>query len=565
MSSFGPKRARRTTARTPLALSDSTNRPTAAYTGSLDKFRPWSREDLLARISTYKIHTWLVQSQRLSPVRCARSGWVNIDCSTLKCTACSAILIAEVPEDLTDSEETQWLERLGQQLQSSHNASCPWKGHECAASVYNMPLATSRETVDEVCQQAADMLVFSAQLPSTKHPLSAFQTNLTRDLKSTALGLFENTSPNAESVPEGNQIISSLILALFGWRVDLAMPRPAIKCELCFRSAGLWLFDSNSSSRSGDQGISGASNTGESDLRVFDVVSEHRSFCYWAHGPSLDFEEADDASESCTASPTHQTTAESTVAPQHPATDAIPGWQKIVASLLRAKAMGFVGGDGNGKDKGKGKYGGASGSGSSDEDTSSDSNDSSNSVDGGNSREAVLSDHSDILKQLKPFNISAISSAAKAFGIPFSTGLLARAAKRLAAAHQLEGTQATIATDPALGTAGAVDDGSSSILLAEHIGDHSGWDTDGSAGLAHMGMDATDLEEDAGAHADEYDFGSAAYSTDIEDIPAPIDTSGLEALLGDSSLAAALEDPSRASAILEYIKGLIRANNEATT
>ncbi|KAJ2809840.1 mannosyltransferase, partial [Coemansia sp. 'formosensis'] len=50
---------------------------------------------------------------------------------------------------------------------------------------------------------------------------------------------------------------------------------------------------------------------------------------------------------------------------------------------------------------------------------------------------------------------------------------------------------------------------------------------------------------------------------DDDGIASSIDTSGLASLLGGSSLASALEDPAQAQAILEYVKNLIRAKNQA--
>ncbi|KAJ2740221.1 hypothetical protein GGI19_007174, partial [Coemansia pectinata] len=64
-----------------------------------------------------------------------------------------------------------------------------------------------------------------------------------------------------------------------------------------------------------------------------------------------------------------------------------------------------------------------------------------------------------MFKRLKPFNISAISAAAEAFGIPFSMALLARATKKLA-----------------LMTGAAEPSSHSSVLLTAPVDEHSGFD-----------------------------------------------------------------------------------------
>ncbi|PIA14016.1 zf-C3HC-domain-containing protein, partial [Coemansia reversa NRRL 1564] len=234
-------------------------------------------EDLLARIATYKIHTWLTQSSRISPVRCARNGWINIDCSTLKCPMCSAMLLAQIPDDLNDEEEVRWIGRLAQQLQSAHNTGCPWKGHACTSNVYSVPLATSRETVDEICQYTADLLKYCGQLPATDQPLSAFERGLLRNLQLKVFDVYKSTNEEPLTA-EDSDVNSALLLALFGWRIDKEKSQPAVKCELCFRSAGLWLFQSTDDS---NPARNVSANESSCTKRRFNVVEEHRAFCYW--------------------------------------------------------------------------------------------------------------------------------------------------------------------------------------------------------------------------------------------------------------------------------------------
>ncbi|KAJ2369749.1 hypothetical protein IW150_005080, partial [Coemansia sp. RSA 2607] len=451
-------------------------------------------------------------SPRLSPVKCARNGWINIDYSKLKCTLCSAILIAEIPEDLTEDEETAWIDRLGQQLQSSHNTGCDWRGHECAAGVYSVPLATSRETVDEVCQLAASLLDFSEQFPAILHPLTSFQTGLLRALAPSVLALVEK----GDNDHQKSHVFTALILALFGWRKDMSISRPTIKCELCFRSAGLWLF-SESEARA-DTGA--RDDTDESEQRAFNVLSEHRAFCYWAHGAEADLDHngSEDSAEAVTSD-------------QQPREDNRSGWKKLIASLLRAKAQSI------------GSY-----------DITSDSEEESDAS-------LEQDKDSDIgtsasIKQLKPFNISAISSAAEAFGIPFNTSLLVRAIQRLNALPEVESRPTNHSND--------TEDTGTSVLLTENIENHESWDSENAEdnSIRFDASDADVCEHERVMH----ESNIAEYEADANDIPdAPIDTSGLESLLGDSSLADALEDPTRASAILEYIKGLIKTNNQAMT
>ncbi|KAJ2846469.1 hypothetical protein IWW36_004339 [Coemansia brasiliensis] len=470
LSSFSPKRQRQSTQ---LQATD--------IESSFTKCRPWSLDDLLKRISTYKTYTWLVQSPKLSPVCCARNGWINIDCSTLKCPQCSAIIIAQLPDDLTEDEEVRWIERLAQQLQESHEGSCLWKGRACPENIYSAPLVTSRETVEEVCQHAVHLLEFGEKLPAVDHPLTSFQQGLVRDLGSRVLHLY--ASDNGRS-PERSEIFSALSLALFGWRYDKSKSQATIKCEWCFRSAGLWLFKGVFATNGSDSA---------QQLRLFNPVDEHRSFCYWSRGSGADNE-------------------------------SIAGWKKVMASILRAKTID-----------------------SSNFSATSDYNDKDVASDS-NSKDA--DDSSDILRRLKPFNISAISSAAEAFGIPFSMSQLALAVQRLASAPA---SHATVSTSSLPHTMPLEPTSESSVLLRTTV--------DENFGISATQPDEWDSDVLRTHFSDEDNNDQPANVDGSDDIPEPIDTSGLAALLGDSTLADALEDPAKSKAILEYVKNLLKARN----
>ncbi|KAJ1789326.1 mannosyltransferase [Coemansia sp. RSA 1938] len=480
LSAFGTKRQRQSRQLQPSSTVSRRKTAASAETeetpDSISKFRPWSLDDLLERIATYKTYTWLVQSLALSPVRCARNGWINTDCSTLKCPQCSALLIAQIPDDLTDDEEVRWIERLAQQLQISHDDACPWKNRPCAAKIYSAPLVTSREAVDEVCQCAADMLEFGKQLPTIEQPLSTFQQRLLCDLKPRVIEIFKAANTTEADTCDAS-VLSALSLALFGWRSDKTKPQPAT-------------------------------------LHPFNAVEEHRAFCYWVRGSDVDSEQSESTSVN---------------ASNLSSTEAIPGWKKTVASILRAKTMD-----------------------SSTYRTSSDadSDDGENkSLDGEKTAKSALvatEDGSELLHKLKPFNISAISSAAEAFGIPFSMSQLALAMRKL-----VSDAAPPTAAGVLAGPAGATDvtpisepTHDSSVLLRTSADGQTVIDS-------HDGGVQSDWESDDIIRPYESDSDGGDIEPVDDDIPDPIDTSGLASLLGGSTLANALEDPSKAKAIME--------------
>ncbi|KAJ1771897.1 hypothetical protein LPJ74_001931 [Coemansia sp. RSA 1843] len=462
-------------------------------------------------------------------------------------------MASQIPDDLTETEEVQWVDRLAEQLQSSHGSKCPWKGHECAEAMYSLPLATSRETVDNTCQFAADLLPFDGNLPVTRSPLSPFQRSLLCDLGPGALKIQETSSSSSsgnsddcqnkrrhqpQNEASNMQVFSALVLSLFGWRVDKSISQPTVKCEMCFRSAGLWLFRSVADKLKDQSGepitsdnVDGNGDYDDNNEKVaresgalsdFNVVSEHRSFCCWVYASKKGNVMSEDSAPLQSGS----------------ATGAIlPGWQKVIGSILRAKAVHRT----------------EEASSASDGDSDSDESESSHTDDdkgegGHTSRQRTLSDlehdtELDELKRFKPFNISAISSAAEAFGIPFSTSLLVRAARQLES-HVLGKQQNS---EEAVTTQDTNIDASENEI---QIPLQDAWESDASI---RLGIDEDTVTTKAlESNPDDVD----------EDIPPPIDISGLSALLGDSTLASALEDPAKAQLILDYVKGLIVAKNQ---
>ncbi|KAJ2385445.1 hypothetical protein GGI23_006710 [Coemansia sp. RSA 2559] len=206
----------------------------------------------------------------------------------------------------------------------------------------------------------------------------------------------------------------------------------------------------------------------------------------------------------------------------------IPGWQKVISSVLRARTVYK-------SEEAGSSSGDYSNSGESE---SSDTDDDKGSSGHSARQQRIVSDlehdtEVETLKRFKPFNISAISSAAEAFGIPFSTSLLVEAAKRLREPAMSQDTGISYppgsALQPSLQN---VSESGPSVRL----------------GIAEVVANVAD------GNADDVE----------EDIPAPIDMSGLASVLGDSTLACALEDPEKAQLILEYVKGLLKAKNQAT-
>jgi hypothetical protein len=58
-------------------------------TGKTATCRPWSRQDFVERLQSYSSGTWFAKPEIISPMVCARHGWLNVSMDTLRCASCA--------------------------------------------------------------------------------------------------------------------------------------------------------------------------------------------------------------------------------------------------------------------------------------------------------------------------------------------------------------------------------------------------------------------------------------------------------------------------------------------
>ncbi|XP_068643709.1 uncharacterized protein [Aristolochia californica] len=93
--------------------------------------RPWDRGDLMRRLSTFKSMTWFAKPKVVSPVNCARRGWVNVDMDTISCEACGARLLFSTPSSWTQQQVEKAAAVFSLKLDNGHKLFCPWIDNAC--------------------------------------------------------------------------------------------------------------------------------------------------------------------------------------------------------------------------------------------------------------------------------------------------------------------------------------------------------------------------------------------------------------------------------------------------
>ncbi|KAL0311316.1 UNVERIFIED_CONTAM: Nuclear-interacting partner of ALK [Sesamum angustifolium] len=129
--------------------------------------RPWDRDDLFRRLSTFKSMTWFAKPQVVSPLECARRGWVNVDMDTIACMSCDARLLFSTPTAWTQQQgksyftpssfSAQYCSSLVEKaamvfslkLDSGHKLLCPWINNACMEDIAKFPIVSRADLIED--------------------------------------------------------------------------------------------------------------------------------------------------------------------------------------------------------------------------------------------------------------------------------------------------------------------------------------------------------------------------------------------------------------------------------
>jgi hypothetical protein len=105
------------------ALAGAGERP-ARRSLSPTRHQPWSREQYLDRLASFKLSTWYGKGPSWSAPACAARGWRNAGKDSLDCSLCRARTSVEGAG-----------EEQAAALAQAHGELCPWRGSGCPPSM----------------------------------------------------------------------------------------------------------------------------------------------------------------------------------------------------------------------------------------------------------------------------------------------------------------------------------------------------------------------------------------------------------------------------------------------
>lgn len=209
--------------------------PTSSM-GSVPQCRPWDRSDLMRRLATFKAMTWFGKPKAVSPVNCARRGWINVEMDVICCEACGARLLFSTPSSWTLQQVEKAAAVFSLKLDNGHKLLCPWINNACDEKLALFPPTPPPALVDNYKERSAKLLQLTSlpvistsaidymKCPKLEHFLSQSSCppvtlkhgiSLTNNARSKDLaGAYEDTTANIY-----HQALK--IISLCGWEPRL--------------------------------------------------------------------------------------------------------------------------------------------------------------------------------------------------------------------------------------------------------------------------------------------------------------------------------------------------------
>uniref|UniRef100_A0A8C7BV47 Zinc finger C3HC-type containing 1 n=1 Tax=Neovison vison TaxID=452646 RepID=A0A8C7BV47_NEOVI len=289
-----------------------------------------SKEAFFSRVETFSSLKWAGKPSELSPLVCAKYGWVTVECDMLKCSSCQAFLCASLQPAFDFDRYKDRCAELKKALCTAHEKFCFWPDSPSPDRFGMLPLDEPAVLVSEFLDRFQSLCHLDLQLPSLR-PEDLKTMCLTEDKISLLLHLLEDeldhrTDEKKTASKLGSDIqvhVTACVLSLCGWACSSSLEPlqlSLISCSQFMRKVGLWGFQQIESSmtdldaslglissplpgpegkperfplvpesprrmmtRSQDATCSPGSEQDTSSRSVFDPTSQHRDWCPWVN------------------------------------------------------------------------------------------------------------------------------------------------------------------------------------------------------------------------------------------------------------------------------------------
>lgn len=203
------------------------------------------RDSFIKRVRSFKSSSWFAKPRWLSPVLCARYGWVNDDVDLLHCVGCQSVLVVRSPSSFDPAIYDACKKRLEDQLkQAAHHPCCTWPSCPTPAVIILAHSTSSSQAVvaEDFINKAQLLYSVGKDLPT----IECSSLNVTESDITALCSLVRNSPKFLQDAEIPDALQSAVLLALTGW--DLSEDGKAypgcisVQCFLCMRQPGLWNY-----------------------------------------------------------------------------------------------------------------------------------------------------------------------------------------------------------------------------------------------------------------------------------------------------------------------------------
>ncbi|XP_038145331.1 nuclear-interacting partner of ALK isoform X1 [Cyprinodon tularosa] len=206
-----------------------------------------NHEAFFSRVESYSCMKWAAKPHILSPLMCARYGWVNVGNDMLKCSSCQAFLCASLQPSLDFEKYKTRVAEISTQLQTQHEKYCPWPDFPCPERFWLVSSSEPSALLTALLERFQSTCILAQQLPAISPELLK-SMSLTEDVISIVLQLMEEEQKRKGGTPCSEPLavqVSACIVSLCGWGANPSlhsMSLPTLSCSYCMRKVGLWNF-----------------------------------------------------------------------------------------------------------------------------------------------------------------------------------------------------------------------------------------------------------------------------------------------------------------------------------
>uniref|UniRef100_A0A1A7WZI7 Zinc finger, C3HC-type containing 1 n=2 Tax=Iconisemion striatum TaxID=60296 RepID=A0A1A7WZI7_9TELE len=206
-----------------------------------------NKEAFFSRVESFSCLKWAGKPHILSPLICARYGWINVGYDMLKCCSCQAFLCASLQPTVDFGKYENRIEEISRRLQTQHEKLCPWPDLPCPERFWLVPASEPSALLNALLERFESACLLAQQLPAMM-PEQLKSVSLTEDVISVVLQLIEEEQKKRGVTPCSEPLgvqVAACIVSLCGWAASSthhAMSLPILTCSYCMRKVGLWNF-----------------------------------------------------------------------------------------------------------------------------------------------------------------------------------------------------------------------------------------------------------------------------------------------------------------------------------